>query len=310
MANDLVSIVVPAYNHAHYLDEAIASIRAQDYPHIELIVIDDGSTDDTVNVLTKYTGLFRWETQKNAGQSATLSRGWAMATGSILGYLSADDALLPGAVSKSVEALRAHPEAVLTYCDFELMSPDSVTIRKVKAPEVTWSEMVARIVCAPGPGAFFRRAAYEKAGPWDPSLRKIADYDFFLRLRREGDFQRIPEVLARFRVHPESQSYAVFDEKGSEELLGTMTKYFDSKDLPVEVSSRRPQALGRAQLLAARAHIRAGRLHRAATLLRMSWRTDRRGLLSIEGARILFNALFNRTLHAIYWRVLRKRKPA
>lgn len=309
MPNDVVSIVVPAYNHARYLDEAIASIRRQDYPHIELIVIDDGSTDDTVNVLSKYTGEFKWETQPNAGQSSVLAKGWAAASGSILAYLSADDALLPGVVSKSVQALRDHPEAVLTYCDFELMSPESVTIRRVKAPEVTWPEMVGRIVCAPGPGAFFRRTAYEEVGPWDPSLRKVADFDFFLRLRRKGDFHHIPEVLARFRVHPESQSYAATDERGAEEFVQTITRYFEAGGLPEEVNVRRTQALGRALLLAARAHIRAGRWRRARVLLMKAWRTNRAGVLTTDGARILFNALFNRALHAVYWRVLRYRKP-
>ena len=307
MNSELVSIVVPAYNHARYLVEAIESIRAQDYPHIELIVIDDGSTDDTVSVLEKYGQTIRWVTQKNAGQSATLTRGWAMSSGSILAYLSADDALLPGAVSRSVEELRRHPEAALTYCDYELISPDSVPIRRVRAPETSWPDMVARVVCAPGPGAFFRRSAYEKAGPWDAAIRKVADYDFFLRLRREGEFHHIPEVLAQFRVHPGSQSYAVTDEKGAEELLAIVENYFKSDRLPPEVKSRQAEALGRAQLLAARGHMRAGRFRRAMALLRMAWTTDRRGMLSVEGGRILFNALFNRTFHAIYWRLLSKR---
>jgi glycosyltransferase involved in cell wall biosynthesis len=88
----LVSIVVPAYNHADYLKECIESILAQDYPRVELIVLNDGSTDMTPAILLAYGDRFRWENQANMGQSATLNKGWAMASGDILAYLSADDA--------------------------------------------------------------------------------------------------------------------------------------------------------------------------------------------------------------------------
>ena len=109
----LVSIVIPAYNHATYLDEAIQSILKQDYPNIELIVLDDGSTDNTRAVLAKYAGMFHWETHKNMGQANTLNKGWQMSKGEVLSYLSADDVLLPHAVSTSMKYLRG--DVVLTY---------------------------------------------------------------------------------------------------------------------------------------------------------------------------------------------------
>src|SRR5688572_17065204 len=93
-AAPLVSIVVPSYNHARYLGEAIDSILAQDYPKIELIVIDDGSTDGSPEILRGYGKRFHWELQTNQGQVATLNRGWMMSRGDIIGYLSADDVLL------------------------------------------------------------------------------------------------------------------------------------------------------------------------------------------------------------------------
>src|SRR5437762_6047257 len=86
----LVSIVVPSYNHGRYLREAVDSIVAQDYPRIELIVIDDGSTDDSPEILRSYGNRFHWERQPNQGQVATLNRGWLMSKGEILAYLSAD----------------------------------------------------------------------------------------------------------------------------------------------------------------------------------------------------------------------------
>src|SRR5207247_391526 len=93
----LVSIVTPAYNQAEYLAETIESVLAQDYPNLEYIVLDDGSTDHTREVLKKYDGKLRWESHKNMGQARTLNEGWRKANGVYIGYLSSDDILYPGA---------------------------------------------------------------------------------------------------------------------------------------------------------------------------------------------------------------------
>ena len=121
----LVSVVIPAYNHGKYLDAAIRSILEQDYPRVELIVIDDGSTDNTREILTKYEGRFHFESQPNRGQVATLNKGWLMSHGEILAYLSADDLLLHGAIRNAVRCLEENADAVLTYCDFNLIDPRS-----------------------------------------------------------------------------------------------------------------------------------------------------------------------------------------
>ena len=116
------TLVVPAYNHAAYLAHAIDSVLRQDYSNIELIVLDDGSTDGTRAVLEGYSSQFHWETHTNRGQAATLNKGWEMSHGEILSYLSADDRLLPHAVSEAVTVLSARSELVMTYCDFHLIN--------------------------------------------------------------------------------------------------------------------------------------------------------------------------------------------
>lgn len=158
----LVSIVIPTYNHSAYLGQAIDSVLNQDYQNIELIVLDDGSTDDTRAILERYSNCFFWETQKNMGQSATLNKGWSMSKGDILAYLSADDLLMPNAVSRSVDCLLGNPDAVLSYCDFDLIDPESRIVRRVNAPEYSFIEMVTKFICAPSAGAFFWRGAFLK----------------------------------------------------------------------------------------------------------------------------------------------------
>lgn len=255
----VVSIVIPVYNGMNYLREAIDSVLEQDYPHIELIVLDDGSTDDTRRILEKYKDKFYWETHPNMGQARTLNKGWQMAHGDVLGYLSADDSLLPSAVSNSVECLLKEEEVILTYCDYFLVSEQSRVIQRVHAPEVEYEDMVVKIICPPGPGAFFRREGFEKAGLWNPSLRQVPDYDYWIRLGLHGKFYKITEPLAKFRIHEKSQSHAEPDKERSEEILGVMKRYFLLEGIPKTVLERKKKALSSAYIVAARFHLRAGR---------------------------------------------------
>jgi len=265
----LVSIVIPAYNHASYLAEAIESVLGQRYRDVELLVLDDGSHDGTVEVLERYTRRCLWDTHPNMGQSATLNKGWAKARGSILGYLSADDVLLPDAVGTLVARLAADPGAVLAYPDYELIDRSSRPIRQVRAPDFDYREMVVRFACPPGPGALFRRSALEAAGPWDSRFRMAPDYDFWLRLGLHGRFTRVPEVLARFRVHDGSLSFAADSKPASEEYLAITTGYFRSQAVPAALRPARREALSNAYLVAARSHLKSDRYARG---LGCTWR--------------------------------------
>jgi len=302
-----VSIVIPAYNHARYLDEAILSVLAQDYPNIELIVLDDGSTDTTAEVLKKYSGRFHWETQQNTGQAATLNRAWSMAKGEILGYLGADDALLPGCVSAAVELLRASPEIVLTYCDFKLIDPHSRVIRAVRSQEYDYLEMVVNLACAPGPGAFFRRAAFLRAGGWNPLLRQMPDYEYWLRLGLSGAFKRIPRPLATFRVHEGSATFAATPPEQAEEPVRILRSYFALAAVPASIRQHETQAISNALLVSAQLHLRAGRYRAASSCVRHAAGMYPRNLLQLRVVRQLANGLFNRVGHRLLWSLKRPR---
>lgn len=307
----LVSIVVPAYNHARYLREAIDGILAQDYPHIELIVLNDGSTDDTDEVLRSYpSGRFYWETQANMGQSATLNKGWRMSRGEILAYLSADDALRPEAVSRSVAALQAHPEAVGVYCDYELISAESTVLRHVAAPEFDYFAMLQRGVCAPGPGAFFRRKAFEAAGPWNPAYRQMPDYDFWLRMGLFGTLLRVAEPLAYYRVHEQSQTFAAATAVRSEEAIQIIAELFRRSDLLPEVRAAERRAASGAKLLASQYHLRAGRYSAGIRSLASAVRIDPSKIWEPHTTRAVGSALFGRLRHSLEVRRLRGKRAA
>jgi glycosyltransferase involved in cell wall biosynthesis len=246
----LVSIVVPAYNHADYLKECIESILAQDYPRVELIVLNDGSTDMTPAILLAYGDRFRWENQANMGQSATLNKGWAMASGDILAYLSADDSLRPEAVSEAVAVLAANPGIAVTYSDFDLIDEHSRPVRRVATRDFDARDLVLDLVCQPGPGAFFRREAFLRAGPWNPELRQNPDLDFWLRLSLVGSFLRIPKVLAGFRVHEGSATYQSTNIPRADEPVLITSRFMATAGLPNWIVENRNRVIAKGALRA------------------------------------------------------------
>jgi glycosyltransferase involved in cell wall biosynthesis len=297
----LVSIVIPSYNHARYLAAAIDSVLAQDYPRVELIVIDDGSTDGSSAILERYRGRLHGETQPNRGQAATMNRGWRMSRGEILAYLSADDTLAPNAVSTSINSLKRHADAALVYCDFNLMDPGGAVVRRVRTPDFRYEDMVAELVCHPGPGAFFRRAAFEKTGEWSSRYRQYGDYDFWLRLALQGPFVHIPEVLAAFRVHPGSQSFTPASASAAEEPARIVDAFFANSALPSPIRALHARAASAAQLHGARLYVRAGQYRLAAGAARRAITLYPPNLFAWRTLRLTANALFNRLGHRVLW---------
>ena len=298
----LVTVVIPAYNGGSYLRGAIDSVIGQDYPNVELIVLDDGSTDNTPEILKGYGKLFHWDRHDNMGQAATLNKGWRMGRGEVLGYLSADDTLMSRAISTSMQYLRQNEDVIMTYGDFNLIDPQSQLIRRIRTADFDYHDMVANIHCQPGPGVFFWRHAFEAAGGWNSNYRQMPDYDYWLRLGLVGKFHHIPEVLASFRIHDESQTFAKGDPKKSEEPILIITEYFNQQaDIPKGIRSIRKISLSSAHLVSAQLHLRAGRYTQGLARLNTALALCPINLVNIRTLRTLFNALFNRAGHRIYW---------
>lgn len=300
----IVSIVIPCFNHSAYVKDAIESVLAQTYQSVELIVLDDGSSDDTSSVLAKLQYNFFWESQKNMGQALTLNKGWRMAKGDILSYLSADDILYPEAVERCVKVLTDNPSAALCYPDFDLINPSSDVIRSVSAPEYSYEEMAINFKCAPGVGAFFRRSCYEKAGEWNPELRQHPDYEYWLRLGLHGPFIHLRECLGGFRVHEESQSFRSVSVFRGDEPIRIIKSYLERGDLPQRVSSQSAIALSNACFMAAQTHLRSGlysfaikRIYEAACYSIKPFYS------SITPYKKIANGLLNKFIHRLLWKI-------
>jgi len=257
-----VSLVIPAYNAGPYLGEAIDSVLSQDRP-LEIIVIDDGSTDDTAEVARSFGSAIDFIRQPNAGQSAALNRGWSIAKGELIGYLSADDRLRPGGVQRVAEAFDRTPDAVLAYPDFGLIDEHSRETGQVHPPEYSRERLFAELYCLPGPGALFRKAAFERAGGWDASFCQIPDLDFFLRMALQGRFVRVPHLAADFRMHSESATFRPGPAERAEEPIRMVKGFFAREGLPADVLGWRRDAFSSAYFLAATMHLRSRRVARA-----------------------------------------------
>ena len=274
----LVSIITPAYNRAGYLAETIDSILSQDYPRIEYIVLDDGSTDDTPEVLGRYASRIRWETHPNMGETRTVNRGFALARGDIVAVVNSDDPLLPGAVSEAVAFLEAHPDILVAYPDWNLVDHESKVIEHIQVREYDYLCVVKRHRCIVGPGAFVRRRAIELAGLRDPSFKYVADFDFWLRVGLHGPFARIPRTLATFRVHPDSASESCRGREMAEEHIRLIEQFFSLPNLPAAVHQAKDEAFSWAHYVAG---ISAGKARRTAwEHLVKSVRCYPRGILS------------------------------
>ena len=167
MSRPLVSIVTPSYNQAPYLEETIRSVLDQDYPNVEYLVVDDGSTDESVEIIRRYEDRLAWWTrQENAGQVAALNRGFERARGQLLGYLNSDDTLLPGALSRLAAEFERSPELLLVYGDALYTDERSRRTGYLTSREFDVVEMVRR--CdnhVVQPSALWSREAWELAGP-------------------------------------------------------------------------------------------------------------------------------------------------
>lgn len=251
-STSLVTLVTPTYNQASFLPETLDSILAQTHAALEYIVIDDGSVDDTPAVLAPYAGRLTTLRQANIGQAATLNKGWAMARGRYLGYLSSDDLLLPEALARMVAVLDADPGVVCVFPDSDLIDERSRVIRRAVCRPFDLEQVVVSQECAIGPGALFRREAFEAAGGWRTDMRLGPDREFWIRLAAFGRFEFVAESLARYRTHPEATSFRAASEEVSHEFVRVLDEFYDRAPVPTSLLRRRDEAYANAALLLAR----------------------------------------------------------
>jgi glycosyltransferase involved in cell wall biosynthesis len=212
MKTPLVSVVMPVFNSQSYLDEAVKSILAQSLADFEFIIIDDGSTDQSLKMLRSYERLdsrIRLISRPNTGLCGALNEALGLARGKFIARMDADDISLPERFAKQVEFLENHPEAVMVGTAIELI--DGRGRRLLRPPaktsdEVLQSELLEGNSGISHPTAMLRREPMVAAGGYDQASFPAEDLDLWLRLAEVGKLANLPEVLVRYRVHSNSIS--------------------------------------------------------------------------------------------------------
>lgn len=246
----LVTVITPAYNRADYLDEVIQSVLAQDYPNLEYIVLNDGSTDGTPEVMQRYADRIVAVSHPNMGETRTVNAGLTMAHGSIVGVVNSDDPLLPGAIRAAVEAMQADPNVTVVYPDWNMIDADGTFIKFVRTHQPSYVNMLRWHFCEPGPGAFFRKDVADRLEGRDPQFRYVADFDFWLRAGLMGPFKRIPQTLATFRSYPGGASSAERGHAMAEEHVRLIKKIYRLPGMPPEARKVRREAFSSAYFTA------------------------------------------------------------
>jgi glycosyltransferase involved in cell wall biosynthesis len=202
----LVSIVTPSYNQARFLRRTIDTVLAQDYPRIEYVVIDGGSTDGSVELLRSYDDRVRWLCEPDRGQSDAINKGFALTGGAIRAYLNSDDVLWPGAVRSVVEHFARHPDWDLVYGNAYHIDADDGIIDRYPTARYDLGRLLQNcFICQPA--TFWRARIADRVGPFDAHLHYAMDLDYWLRIDRAGGrLVHVPEVLACSRVHPATKT--------------------------------------------------------------------------------------------------------
>jgi glycosyltransferase involved in cell wall biosynthesis len=204
MTAPLVSIVVPSYNQGRYIRETIESALSQDYRPLEVVVMDGGSSDETVAVLQSFgdPSELRWRSEPDKGVVDAVNKGLREARGEIVIIQSSDDVFLPGVVRKMVEAFERHPEAALIYGDIEhIDSASRILGQPSSLPEFDLLEYLAKLQYIPQASAFFRAGAAREAGYWREDISYAADAEFYLRIARKFPVKKMDVVVSQYRHH-------------------------------------------------------------------------------------------------------------
>lgn len=206
-----VSVIIPVYNQEKYVVECLESVLHQDYENLEVLVVDDGSSDATPDIVRGFGQQIRYIRQDNRGAAAALNVGLRSAQGSLVAWLSADDAYLPGKIHMQVRKLQDEPDLALIYTDWVMIDAQGREMRTVRSPYPPSERFVREMLVhnfINGSSILVRKECFERVGYFDESLRASVDGDMWFRLLRCGyRFGRLPEPLVQYRWHAGNLSH-------------------------------------------------------------------------------------------------------
>ncbi len=205
-----ISVVTPSYNQGNYIEETIRSVLLQSYPNLEYVIIDGGSTDNSVEIINKYEAwLTYWVSEKDRGQSHAINKGLKHATGDIFHWLNSDDQFTQGALEAAARAVRSEPDAVAWAGSCARVDPDGRILSVVRPQGLTKDELANWATNQIyQPACFIEMETLRDIGGLDESLYIAFDFDLWLKLADKGRLAKVDSELAKAIVHPEAKTQA------------------------------------------------------------------------------------------------------
>ena len=237
-----VSIIMTSYNQGRFLERSILSILNQNYPNLEFIIIDGGSTDESAGIIKKYEKyLAYWISEKDKGQSDGLNKGFRMATGEIIGGQNSDDIYLPGVLSAAAGFFKKNPDADIIFGNrFDIDENDNIT---GESKFTKFSRIVYQYdgISLGSQSTFWRKDLFAKIGYLDTGLHLAMDYEFFLRAAaKKAKFKFLPYYLGAMRRHRAAKTEMFLGTAPHQEELEKINRGYNRKkwlNLPLKIYS-------------------------------------------------------------------------
>lgn len=219
-----ISIITPSFNQGRFIEQTIHSVLGQNYPNLEYIVMDGGSTDNTLEILKKYKGKLSWKSGKDKGQSDAINKGLKMATGDIVAWLNSDDYYLLGTLKKVADYFENNKNAMWVSGDYRVIDGEG---RDIHGFVIWYKRMLRRFSSFPmlsfanyiiQPSTFWRKKLTDELGGVNEEYRYCMDYDLWLRFMRKYPLHILPSPLSAFRIHGASKGGSQYKKQFEEEL--------------------------------------------------------------------------------------------
>ena len=203
-----ISIIIPSYNQGQYLEETLCSVLGQQYPKVEILVIDGGSSDNSLEIIKKYeSSLTYWHSRQDAGQTDAINQGMRLSSGDIMCWLNSDDVYLPCALDKVIACFGdvSQPKLVYGGC---LRFREGTNYTYGRLPEPFHAERLTYYNYIDQSSAFWTRALWEQIGELDETYHYVMDWDWWIRASKHCQFSTVNRHLSIFRLHKTHKSHA------------------------------------------------------------------------------------------------------
>ena len=202
-----LTVVIPSFQQGKFIERTIRSIVDQAYPNLELILMDGGSTDETMEIVGRYARHFAHiSSGPDGGQSSAIRKGFELATGDYISWLNSDDTYSPGALLRIGEYLGDHPKVRFVYGDTNIIDTNDAVIAFKRSAKFVLGVMKYAFLTVPQMSAFWSRDLYNSVGGVDANLRFCMDYDLFVRMATRSPPVHINRAIGNFRIHPSSKT--------------------------------------------------------------------------------------------------------